>query len=242
MNGASASPRLRGIRFDGIDVETRRTHARLLRLAATVVMLAGVGLLSWSAGTVVGSLVFQSRAEARLDRPLARRSPGSPAVPVPPPIVLPVSGEPWARVEIPRLRLRAVAVEGDDAALLRRAVGHVPGTAFPWEEGNVALAGHRDSFFRPLRRVKIGDLVRIVTPESVYTYRVSSTREVAPQKVAVLAATPRPTLTLITCFPFGWIGPAPERFVVQAVRVDVEARMGPERLAETARQKLGATD
>ncbi len=124
------------------------------------------------------------------------------------------------RLEIPRLGMQAIVAEGTDSGTLRRAVGHVPMTSLPGEEGNVALAGHRDSFFRPLRLVQLGDRVRMTTPDGVFTYRVESKLVVRPGDSEVLAPSETPTLTLITCYPFQYVGSAPDRFIVRARQVD----------------------
>jgi len=84
--------------------------------------------------------------------------------------------------------------------------------------GNVALAAHRDTFFRPLKNVRQGDRIRMTTPDGIFTYVVRDTRIVAPTDVSVLEPTPEDTLTLITCYPFTYIGTAPKRFVVRAIR------------------------
>ena len=120
------------------------------------------------------------------------------------------------RIEIPRLRISAMIAEGTGAEALRRAVGHVASSAHPGSPGNVALAGHRDTFFRGLGGIHEGDLVRIVTAESTYAYRVEWTAIVDPGSIEVLDSTAAPSLTLVTCYPFHWVGPAPRRFVVRA--------------------------
>jgi sortase A len=99
-------------------------------------------------------------------------------------------------------------------------VGHLPKTAFPGEPGNVVLAGHRDSFFSDLGEVRSGDRVRITTPDGVFEYRVDSRRVVSPEQTEVLTATGLPTLTLITCYPFDYLGLAPKRYVIRARQVD----------------------
>ncbi len=124
------------------------------------------------------------------------------------------------RIEIPRLRLAAIVREGDDEETLDRAVGYIPGTALPGRGGNTALAGHRDTFFRPLRRIKVDDRIRLVVPPHTYEYRVESTRVVEPDAIDVLESTGSEELTLLTCYPFRFIGPAPQRFVVKATRVE----------------------
>jgi sortase A len=124
------------------------------------------------------------------------------------------------RIDIPRLGVSAIVRAGVDNRTLRRAVGHVPETALPGEDGNMALAGHRDSFFRPLKRAVEGDVIHLRTPDGDYTYVVRDTRIVGPAEMSVLAPTPEPTLTLITCYPFHYVGDAPDRFIVRAERVD----------------------
>lgn len=122
-------------------------------------------------------------------------------------------------IEIPRLGLRAVVDEGDDDETLARAVGLVPGGARPGEAGNIILAGHRDTFFWPLRKIKVDDRIRIVVPPHEYEYRVDSLRVVPPEQTDVLASRGVEELTLVTCHPFRFIGPAPDRFIVSASRV-----------------------
>jgi sortase A len=128
----------------------------------------------------------------------------------------PPAGSLIGRIEIPRLRVSAIVRAGSDARTLRLAVGHIPGTAFPGERANVGLAGHRDTFFRRLRDIRPDDEIRIATPEGTYRYRVERTNIVNPEDVWVLDPGERPVLTLITCYPFSYIGAAPQRFVVRA--------------------------
>ena len=100
------------------------------------------------------------------------------------------------------------------------AVGHVPGTALPWEDGNVALAAHRDTFFWRLKDVKVGDTLRLVTPRGRFEYVVRSLDIVTPERADLIERGHEPRLTLVTCYPFSMVGPAPSRFVVTADRVD----------------------
>ncbi|HEX6323500.1 MAG TPA: class D sortase [Vicinamibacterales bacterium] len=123
-------------------------------------------------------------------------------------------------IEIPRLGVSAIVREGVDAPTLRRAVGHVPETALPGDAGNIALAAHRDSFFRPLKDVRAGDVINLRTPDGDFTYVVRETRVTGPAEMSVLAPTAEPTLTLITCYPFHFVGDAPDRFIVRARAVD----------------------
>jgi sortase A len=125
-----------------------------------------------------------------------------------------------AQIEIPSLGLKAMVDEGVSTGTLRKAVGHIPGTALPGEGGNVALAGHRDTFFRKLNGLKPNDVVVLTTISGEYRYRVHSTQVVDPSDSRVLIQSGRPSLTLVTCYPFYYIGPAPKRFIVKAWRTD----------------------
>ncbi|HEX6099492.1 MAG TPA: class D sortase [Thermoanaerobaculia bacterium] len=123
------------------------------------------------------------------------------------------------RIEIPRIGVRAIIRKGADEDTLERAVGLVPGTANPGETGNVVLAAHRDTFFRPLRHIRVADRIRVVVPPNEYVYEVDSTRVVSPEETSVLRSRGTEELTLVTCYPFGFLGPAPDRFIVSAKRV-----------------------
>jgi sortase A len=124
------------------------------------------------------------------------------------------------RVDVPRIQLSAMIAEGADSRALRVAVGHVPGTALPWQSGNVALVAHRDTFFRRIGELTIGDFIRLTVPGHEYIYRVTFTDIVNPTETWVLQPATGDTLTLATCYPFNFIGAAPKRFVVRARRLD----------------------
>lgn len=124
------------------------------------------------------------------------------------------------RVSIPRIGLSAIVAEGVDRRTLRRAAGRIPGTAPLGGDGNTGVAGHRDGVFRDLERAAAGDLVLVETPAGTLRYRVEAVSIVHPGATEVLAADGRPTLTLVTCYPFDLFGPAPDRWVVRARRVD----------------------
>ncbi|MCU1334602.1 MAG: sortase family protein [Bryobacterales bacterium] len=128
-----------------------------------------------------------------------------------------VIGDVVGRLEIPRLSISTVVFEGADQDVLERGAGHLPGSALPGDRGNTVLAAHRDTFFRPLRRIRVGDVLKIHTPRRDSIYIVESARVVEPDEVDVIKPTTGPAVTLITCYPFRYIGPAPERFVVRAV-------------------------
>lgn len=123
-------------------------------------------------------------------------------------------------LDVPRLKLTTPVIEGDDDTTLKRAVGHLPDTPLPWEDGNAAFAGHRDGLFRPLKDIQIGDEIVFRTPRDEFRYRVTDTSIVAPDDVSVLAKRSQPSLTLITCYPFSYVGNAPKRFIIHASRQD----------------------
>lgn len=120
------------------------------------------------------------------------------------------------RLSIPGLHLSVMVREGIGPDTLQLAVGHIPGTALPGQEGNVGLAGHRDTFFRGLRTLRTGDKIRFSTVGADFSYVVESILVVGPDNVAVLAPSSANMLTLVTCYPFSYIGSAPKRFVVRA--------------------------
>ncbi len=130
------------------------------------------------------------------------------------------SGTVLGRIEIPRLGMTAMVAEGVDARTLGRAVGHVPSTAWPGGAGNCGLAGHRDTFLRGLGKVRVDDVIHIVTLERTTSYRVEWTEIVEPTRVDVLDSTATRSLTLVTCYPFVFVGHAPQRFIVRARQVE----------------------
>jgi sortase A len=123
------------------------------------------------------------------------------------------------RLKIPRLHVAAMVREGADSGTLRTAIGHIPGTALPGKAGNVGLAGHRDTFFRALRNIEKDDTIDFETDSGTFRYAVQSTRIVSPRDVSVLSAAGGRTLTLVTCYPFYYVGSAPKRFIVRAMQV-----------------------
>jgi len=120
------------------------------------------------------------------------------------------------KIEIPAVGLATRVLEGSNASTLRLAVGHIPGTALPGPSGNVGLAGHRNTFFRSLRYIRGGDEIRFSTVAGTFKYRVVSLSVVLPNAIEVLNETRRPTLTLVTCYPFDFMGTAPQRLIVHA--------------------------
>jgi sortase A len=125
-------------------------------------------------------------------------------------------GEVIGRIEIHRLGVKAMVLESTTDETLRRAVGHIEGTPLPGEPGNVGLAGHRDTFFRGLRDIRKDDTIQLITLDGPYQYQVESIRIVQPYDTYVLNNTGVDSLTLVTCYPFNYVGTAPERFIVHA--------------------------
>ena len=128
-------------------------------------------------------------------------------------------GSPLGRIEISTIGLDAMIQEGTDARTLRRAVGHIPSTPLPGQQGNVAITGHRDTFFRPLRNIRKNDEITLTTLTGSYRYQVDLIRVVEPEDTEVLDASDDAILTLVTCYPFYLVGPAPKRFIVRAHRI-----------------------
>lgn len=195
--------------------------------ALWVVAALGIG---WFLVAQLEGDLYQAREEALLEERLAASRPSErpaeraavrPAelpgeeepreapAPAPP-------GSAFGKLAIPRLGLSVVVAGGTDKRTLRRAVGHIPGTALPGEAGNVGLAGHRDRYFRPLKDVRRDDEITLTTPEGTFRYRVEWTEVVESSAVHVLDDTATPALTLVTCYPFYYVGPAPKRFIVRA--------------------------
>ena len=175
-------------------------------------LLWTVGILSlgyWVEANLKG-ILSQSRGARELEHYSALPSSSSPSSQAP------AAGEVVGRLEIPRLKLSTIVFEGADDDALERGAGHLPGTALPGGRGNTVLAAHRDTFFRPLSGIRKGDTVLVTTPDGVHSYRVFGTRVVAPSDVSVLRSGQRSQLTLVTCYPFDYVGSAPQRFIVQA--------------------------
>jgi sortase A len=174
-------------------------------------LIAGILVLSYAAYTYAARYVFQSVERWKFDRGPARSQGRSAPEPMP---------EPVLRVAIPRLRIAAMVREGIDDRTLNLAIGHIPFTALPGRPGNVGLAAHRDTLFRSLMDVRQDDQITLSTLHRDYSYRVVWYKVVKPTAVDVLEpVSGEETLTLVTCYPFYFVGNAPKRFVVRARRV-----------------------
>jgi sortase A len=196
-------------------VSSKRTH--ILRGAGYFFFTLGVLALSYAGFVFADSHIYQAMEMKRFKQAGLLSEPH-----------LLAEGEVIGEIRVPRLGLSAVVVQGDSPASLRHAVGHLSKSALPGGWGNVTLAGHRDTFFRPLHDIRLGDEIRFKTPERSFEYLVESIEVVAPSDIQVLEPSTGHDLTFITCFPFYYVGHAPKRFVVRAREVD---RTPPEHLA-----------
>jgi sortase A len=179
-----------------------------LRWLQYMLFVLAVVLLGAFAIDKVSSSIFQRHANAALE---AQRANPSQRI---------ERGDVIGRVDVDRLGVSVAIVEGADAGDLAHAAGHLIGTALPGQPGNTAIAAHRDTFFRPLRNIRPKDTIRVTTPEGEFRYRVAWTRIVNPDDMAVLRPERSQELTLITCYPFYYVGDAPQRFIVRAKRIE----------------------
>jgi sortase A len=239
-------------------VRFRRTERRGLLFAEWTFLLLGLAALDCFVWINTGSVLYQSYQDWAFDQTLRGLMPSfggfvddearwlssgrsesappaeAPSTPGPAPSGPPSEAQPAirsviGRLQIPRLKLSVMVREGADERTLSRAVGHIPGTALPGRMGNVGLAGHRDTFFRALRNIREDDTIELQTTQGTYRYVVKSTKIVTPRDVSVLAASGGENLTLVTCYPFYYVGSAPKRFIVHAAQVSAIAAVIPRR-------------
>jgi sortase A len=183
---------------------------RALIVLERLLFLVALAAFGYVAGTMGSAALYQDYESRQLDAVLRGVRPAATSsTPV-------VARRVLGRLEIPTLGVSTIVREGEDARTLQLAVGHIAGTALPGAGGNMGLAAHRDTFFRRLREINPGDVIRLVAVEGTFTYTVESTEIVDPDDLWVLDPTPEPSLTLVTCYPFTYIGTAPERFIVRA--------------------------
>ncbi|HEX4497900.1 MAG TPA: class D sortase [Thermoanaerobaculia bacterium] len=219
-----------------MDSTTIRSHRNLLLWLERGLMLVaalclGVWIYTWIDAAWVQHRDNQLLDDALNQAPATAQEPASGAAesdalgaftPAPdaapePPKAMLEAGSLVGRIEIPRIGVSAVVLEGADDTTLRRGVGHIPETSMPGTGlGNVGLAAHRDSFFRGLKDIRKNDIIRVQTLDGTFRYRVEWTQIVMPEDTQVLSGNGVPELTLVTCYPFYYIGSAPKRFIVRA--------------------------
>jgi sortase A len=197
-----------------VRILVRKEALRLaLRLVQWVFGAGAVVMLGYCGFVLADGWLYQKREQSHLEQLIA-------AAPTAPKALAPQgTGALIGRIEIPRLGLSIVVAEGVDTRTLRRAAGHIPGTGLPGQPGNIGISGHRDTFFRPLRNIRQDDIITLTTVGGNYRYRVVAIWIVSPSDVSVLDPSADEVLTLVTCYPFYFVGPAPERFIVRAARV-----------------------
>lgn len=192
----------------------RKTATLILRAMLYLFTISGILLLVYAGYSIADAHAYQALEKIRFESAKVSGSDEPRHV---------VQGDVIGEMEVARLGLKAIVVQGDSPKILRRAVGHIVETALPGKQGNVALAGHRDSFFRPLRNIRPGDAITLKTLDGDFQYEVEFTAIVPPTDTGVLQPSGERTLTLVTCFPFYYVGSAPNRFVVHARQVSLSS-------------------
>ncbi len=194
-----------------VTIHWRASRERtILKMAQYACAIFGVAALGFCVLAYFEARIFQAQKRSRFEAALTRKDPPQALR------LFAQEGSPLGRIEIPRLALSVVVAEGITPRTLRLAAGHIPGTSFPDEAGNIGIAGHRDTFFRKLREIRQDDIIIVTTLVGANKYSVESIRVVKPADREVLGVSDRPMLTLVTCYPFKYTGPAPKRFIVQA--------------------------
>jgi len=201
----------------------RRRYGPAARIERAL-WFCGLALLGWGAAIAGDAFWYQRRAAAALRaESIAVIPPAADArtaAPTSVGVATVAAGTPLAQLVVPRLGTRVVVAEGVDATVLRRAAGRLPTSARFDEDGNVAVAGHRDTFFRSLEQIRAGDRVVVERAGGRSEYEVEWAAVVEPARVEVTREAGYPALTLVTCYPFHYVGEAPYRFVVRARRVE----------------------
>lgn len=202
-----------------------RVRAKLLArsmawgLTERLLLIAGLLAMSYAAYTYVARFAYQAYQSWKFDRALAVTPNEAPPSVRERPATKPAADALIGRIAIPRLNIAAIVNEGIGKTL-GLAVGHIPSTALPGTPGNVGLAAHRDTLFRNLKDVRQGDEINLTTLQGQYVYRVLWFKVVDPTETSVLEPSAgEETLTLVTCYPFYFVGHAPKRFVVRARQV-----------------------
>jgi LPXTG-site transpeptidase (sortase) family protein len=210
---------------------SRRRGGWAVAMFERCLWLAAIGFLGTALWMKSDSLFYQFRADRELDaaiRSLGAESASktSPASDAPAVRVQLAPGTPLARLTVPRLDVGVVVAEGIDDRVLQRALGHVPTSARPGEAGNVALAGHRDTHFRFLEQLRVGDEMILESVSGRDVYRVEWAVVVEPHQVELVEESGYAALTLVTCYPFRYVGNAPYRYVIRARKVDSSGAPG----------------
>jgi len=195
---------------------------RILFAAQITALILGAVLLGWPAFVFVRSTLVQWSGVRQIDRAYeSTKSVDRKSAPAA--IVSKRAGQPpakgsvLAKFEVPRLQMSLVVLEGADLRTLDKSIAHVETTAMPGEYGNIGIAGHRNTHFKKMEWIRRGDEMILTSAEDRYRYLVESIRLVTPDDVEVLHDSLGPAITIVTCFPFEYVGHAPQRFIVRAV-------------------------
>lgn len=187
---------------------------RFIRWTRLVLLMVGVLALSYVGLTLLDARIYQENAELTLEEQIQAQETHETA----PPKLTTKEGDILGRIEIPRIGLSVVVLEGTTSQTLQHGVGHIKGTALPGEPGNVGIAGHRDTYFRGLKDIRANDEIQIETIAGITRYEVDWIQITVPSDVAIVSSATDSALTLVTCYPFHYVGAAPERYVVHAHR------------------------
>jgi sortase A len=186
---------------------------RLLRWSQRLLFITGTLALGYVGFTLLDARIYQVSAKRSLETQIHREKVHY--EPQPKPAVK--TGDVLGRVDIPRLGISVAVLQGTSSRMLRLGAGHIEGTALPGETGNSGIAGHRDTFFRKLKDIRKDDEIQLQTATGLFRYEVDWVKVVEPNDTTVLEpSTLGSTLTLVTCYPFYFVGSAPKRFVVRA--------------------------
>ena len=188
----------------------------ILRWIQRVLFVSGALAVSYVALTMVYAKLYQVAAGNTLERQIDAQEQQKASLTS----VDAKEGDVLGRIEIPRLGVRIAILQGTTAQTLRLGVGHITSTALPGEPGNIGIAGHRDTYFRALKDIRTGDEIQIQTATGLSSYEVDSEQIVAPDDTGVLAPSAGSAITLVTCYPFYFVGAAPQRFIVHARRAE----------------------
>ena len=185
---------------------------RLLRWIQRLLFITGILLLGYVGFTLLETRLYQVSAKRFLENEI-RAEKERPQAQSKPPVR---KGDVLGRLDIPRLGMSVAVLQGTSSRVLRLGIGHIAGTPLPGEDGNIGIAGHRDTFFRGLKDIRRNDEIQLQTASGLSRYAVDWAKVVANDDRSVLAPSNESALTLVTCYPFYFVGPAPKRFVVRA--------------------------
>ena len=201
-------------RSPSLDITAMRSRA-IVRWMRRILFIAGALATAYVAVTLLHAKLYQKAADSTLENQ-SRTQEQSNAIPMP---AVASEGGVVGRIEIPRLGISVAILEGTTSRTLRLGVGHIAQTSLPGQPGNIGIAGHRDTYFRALKDTRTNDMILIQTAIGVTHYKVDWIRIVAPGDTGVLAPSMESALTLVTCYPFYFIGASPKRYIVHALRI-----------------------